>query len=143
AALVLLGGLAQSYYFDGHGPKRAGTRLLFTNPKYSYPSTIRPCADGYVHAHSNNRHIDLLAALMPDRGLEELLETPNGNADAIDAVMDAWLADRDRFEVVRRAQELRLPFTEVLTPDEALRDPHLAERGFFVEIDHPVAPRIP
>jgi formyl-CoA transferase len=142
AALFLLGGLAQSYHFDGHVAQRAGTRLLYTNPKYAYPSTIRPCRDGYVHAHSNNRHIDLLAALMPDVGLEPLLSEPMGNADAIDACMDRWLAERDRVEVVRLAQELRLPFTEVLTPAETLADEHLSERGALVEVDHPAAPRL-
>ncbi len=143
AALMLLGGLAQGYHFDGHVPVRAGARLLFTNPKYSYPSTLRPCLDGWVHAHSNNRHLDLLAVLMPDMGLDELMDTPNGNADAIDATMDKWLADKGKFEIVRMAQELRLPFTEVLTPAEILGDAHLEERGFLVEVDHPVAPRVP
>jgi crotonobetainyl-CoA:carnitine CoA-transferase CaiB-like acyl-CoA transferase len=142
AALILLGGLAQTYYFDGHVPTRAGARLLFTNPTYSYPSTLRPCKDGWVHVHSNNRNADLLAALMPGMGLEELLDTPNGNADAIDAIMDRWLADKDRTEAVRLAQELRLPFTEVLTPEETLRDAHLEARGALVEVDHPIAPRI-
>ncbi len=142
AALFLLGGVAQAYHFDGIVPRRAGARLMFTNPRYAYPSTIRPCKDGYVHAHSNNRHIDLLAALMPDAGLEPLLDTPMGNADAIDAAMDGWLAEHDKFDVVRRAQELRLPFTEVLTPEEILRDPHLAARGFLVEIAHPAAPAL-
>ena len=140
AALFLLGGVAQIYHFDHQLPVRRGARLMFSNPDYPYPSTVRRCLDGYVHAHSNNRNPDLLAVLMPDIGLEDLLDTPNGNADAIDAAMDAWMADKDKFEVVRRAQELRLPFTEVLTPAEILSDPHLEARDFLVEVEHPVAP---
>jgi crotonobetainyl-CoA:carnitine CoA-transferase CaiB-like acyl-CoA transferase len=140
AALFLLGGVAQIFHFDGTIPVRHGARLMFTNPQYPYPSTIRPCLDGYVHAHSNNRHIDLLAVLMPGVGLEHLLDAPMGNADAIDACMDAWLADKSKFDVVRLAQELRLPFTEVLTPEEILNDPHLEARHFLVELPHPVAP---
>ena len=140
AALFLLGGVAQIYHFEREIPVRRGARLMFSNPQYPYPSTIRPCMDGYVHAHSNNRHADLLAVLMSGMGIEELLDAPMGNADAIDAAMDAWMADKDKFEVVRRAQELRLPFTEVLTPAEILSDPHLEDRDFLVEIEHPVAP---
>ncbi len=140
AAMFLLGGVAQIYHFDHQLPVRRGTRLMFTNPNYSYPSTIRPCMGGYVHAHSNNRNADLLAALMPGMGIEDYLDTPMGNADKLDELMDAWMADKDKFEVVRRAQELRLPFTEVLTPEEILNDPHLEEREFLVEIEHPVAP---
>lgn len=140
AALFLLGGVAQNYHFDRNLLIRRGARLMFVNPNYAYPSTIRPCRDGYVHAHSNNRSPDLLAVLMPDVGLEDLLDTPMGNADEIDAAMDLWMSDKDKFEVVRLAQELRLPFTEVLTPKEILSDAHLESRNFLVEIDHPVAP---
>ncbi|MBM3138625.1 MAG: CoA transferase [Chloroflexi bacterium] len=142
AALFLLGGMAQTYHFDGRVSKRVGARLTYANPLYPYPSTIRPCRGGYVHAHSNNRHIDLLAALMQGVGMEALLDRPMGNADAIDEAMDRWMAEKDKFEVVRLAQEMRLPFTEVLTPDEVIRDPHLEARGFFVELEHPAAPGV-
>jgi len=142
AALFLLGGLAQGYQFDGHVPVRAGARLLFNNPRYPYPSTLRPCRDGHVHAHSNNRHIDLLAVLMEDPRIDALMETPMANADGIDALMDEWLARYDRDEVVRRAQQLRLPFTAVREPLEVLRDAHLEERGFFAAVDHPRAGRV-
>ena len=142
AALFLLGGPAQTYFFDGRVAQRNGTRLLVTNPAYAYPSTVRPCLDGYIHAHSNNRHMDLLAALMEDERIEQLMDAPMGNADEIDERMDRWLAGKDKFEAVRRAQEMRLPFTEVLTPDEVLRDPHLEQRGFFEAVDHPGAGRV-
>ncbi|MDA0352689.1 MAG: CoA transferase [Chloroflexi bacterium] len=142
AAMFLLGGVAQIYEYDREIPVRRGARLMFSNPQYPYPSTIRPCMDGYVHAHSNNRNADLLAALMPGMGIEDFLDAPMGNADEIDARMDAWMADKDKFEVVRRAQELRLPFTEVLTPAEILSDPHLEAREFIVELNHPAAPEV-
>jgi crotonobetainyl-CoA:carnitine CoA-transferase CaiB-like acyl-CoA transferase len=142
AAMFLLGGVAQIYQYDGVIPMRRGARLMFSNPQYPYPSTIRPCKDGYVHAHSNNRNADLLAALMPGMGIEDFLDAPMGNADEIDARMDAWMADKDKFEVVRRAQELRLPFTEVLTPEEILGDPHLEARDFLVALQHPAAPSV-
>jgi len=140
AAVTLSGGAVQMYHFSGKMLPRTGARLLSANPVYAYPSTIRPCADGYVHAHSNNRHIDLLAVLMPGRGLEELLVTPMGNADLIDEAMDPWLADKTKTEIVKLAQELRLPFTEVFTPEEILDDPHLEARGFLVDLEHPLAP---
>ena len=138
-ALFLLGGPAQTYYFDGDVISRKGARLLHSNPQYTYPSTVRPCKDGHIHAHSNNRHPDLLAVLLEDPVVDDLMDTPMGNADEIDRRMDAWLAQHDKFEVVRRAQELRLPFTEVLTPRETLNDAHLADRQFFQQIEHPEA----
>ncbi|MER3421486.1 MAG: hypothetical protein C4290_13615, partial [Chloroflexota bacterium] len=141
AGTFLLGGVEQSAYFYGTVVRRNGTRLLGFAPQHPYPSTIRPCKDGYVHCHSNNRYLDLLGALIPHPRLldPELLAAMTGHADEIDAIMDAWLADKDRREVVRRAQELRLPFTEVMTPGEVLADPHHWERGSFVTVEHPGA----
>jgi crotonobetainyl-CoA:carnitine CoA-transferase CaiB-like acyl-CoA transferase len=139
AALFLLGGPAQTYHFDHKVTHRNSTRLLNPNPFFPYPSTLRPCKDGYIHAHGNYGHPDLLAVLMEDPSLDDLMDQAMGNATEIDEKMDVWLANYDKFEVVRRAQELRIPFTEVLTPVEALNDPHLKERGFFVDVEHPEA----
>jgi crotonobetainyl-CoA:carnitine CoA-transferase CaiB-like acyl-CoA transferase len=141
AATFMLGGVDQAAYFYGRVARRNGTRLLGFPPEHSYPSTIRPCRDGYVHAHSNNRFLDLLAALIPEpRLLEpELLATMMGHADEIDAIMDRWLASRDRRDVVAQAQQLRLPFTEVLAPGEVMADAAHRARGSFVTVEHPVA----
>jgi crotonobetainyl-CoA:carnitine CoA-transferase CaiB-like acyl-CoA transferase len=124
--------------------RRNGTRLLGFPPQHSYPSTIRPCKDGYVHVHSNNRHLDLLGALIGHPRLldPEVLGAMMGHADEIDAIVDEWLADRTREEAVALAQAMRLPFTEVRTPAEVLADPHHRERGSFVTIDHPGAGRL-
>ena len=141
ASTFLLGGVEQNAYFHGKVARRNGTRLLGFPAHHSYPSTIRPCADGYVHCHSNNRYLDLLSALIPHPRLTapDLLETMMGHADEIDAIMDEWLADKTRREIVKRAQELRLPFTEVMEPGEVMADEHHKERGSFVTIDHPGA----
>lgn len=141
AATFLLGGVEQGAHFYGRVARRNGTRLLGFPPEHSYPSTIRPCRDGYVHCHSNNRYLDLLGALIPNARLgdPEVLATMMGHADEVDAIMDEWLAERERDEIVRAAQELRLPFTEVRTPAEVLREPHHLERGSFVTVTHPVA----
>lgn len=141
AATFMLGGVEQGAHFYGRIARRNGTRLLGFPPEHSYPSTIRPCRDGYVHCHSNNRYLDLLGALIPHPRLAdpEVLATMMGHADEVDAIMDEWLADKDRDEIVRTAQELRLPFTEVRTPSEVLTEPHHLERGSFVSVDHPGA----
>jgi crotonobetainyl-CoA:carnitine CoA-transferase CaiB-like acyl-CoA transferase len=141
SATFLLGGVEQNAYFYGNVARRNGARLLGFPSRYSYPSTMRPCKDGFVHAHSNNRHLDLLGALIPDpRLLEpELLDAMMGHADEIDAIMDEWLAEKTRSEVVAQAQELRLPFTEVLEPGEVMAEPHHRERASFVTIEHPGA----
>lgn len=128
-------------HFYGKAITRAGNRLSNADPGQSYPSTIRPCQDGWVHAHNNVRHNDLLGVLMDSERLQdpELLATPAGHANEIDAIMDDWLATRDRSEVVRLAQQIRLPFTEVFAPYETMQNEQLIDRGALLEIDHPVA----
>lgn len=139
AGTFLIGGVEQNAHFFGTVAKRNGTRLMGFPPQHSYPSTIRPCADGFVHAHSHARYPDLLGVMIPHPRLAdpEVLRTLTGHADEIDAIMDEWLADKDRDTVVELAQSLRLPFTEVRLPGEVLREAHHRERGSFVEVQHP------
>ncbi|WP_343388369.1 CoA transferase [Candidatus Amarobacter glycogenicus] len=139
AATFLLGAVEQGAHFYGRIHRRNGTRLLGFPPEHSYPSTIRPCADGYVHCHSNNRFLDLLGVLIPHPRLAapDLLSSMMGHADEVDAIMDEWLADKTREAIVSSAQELRLPFTEVREPGEVMSEPHHRERGSFVTIEHP------
>ncbi len=141
AGSFLLGGVEQQAHTWGRVIRRSGTRLLGTIPEHPYPSTIRPCKDGYVHCHSNNRHRDLLGALIPHpRLLEpEVIAEMTGHADEIDAIMDEWLADKERRDIVEEAQALRLPFTEVFVPGEVMHDPRHLERESFVEVEHPGA----
>lgn len=131
-------------HFYGKAITRAGNRLSNADPGQGYPSTIRPCQDGWVHAHNNFRHPDLLGVLMDSERLCEpdLIDTPSGHADEIDAIMDAWLATRDRSEIVPLAQEMRLPFTEVFAPHEALQNEQLIARGALMDVDHPVVGRL-
>ncbi len=143
AACFALGGPPQLAWWFDRTLKRNGTRLIGVGGRHPYPSTLRPCADGWVHAHSNNRNPELLAALVGDQWLAspEVLDAMTDRADEIDAVVDRWLADKTKWQAVAAAQEMRLPFTEVLTPAELLedREGHLRSRGELVEVEHPVA----
>jgi len=141
AGTFMLGAVEQRAHFFGQIIRRNGTRLLGFPPEQPYPSTIRPCRDGFVHCHANNRHRDMLGMLIPNSRLLEpdLIARMLGHADEIDAIMDEWLATRDRREIVAAAQELRLPFTEVLEPGEVMAEAHHRERGSFVRVEHPAA----
>jgi crotonobetainyl-CoA:carnitine CoA-transferase CaiB-like acyl-CoA transferase len=138
-----------SFFYDEE-PARVGNRLANLDPKLFYPSTLRPCKDGWVHAHNNVRNPELLEVLTGDSRLSdpELTATPKGHADQIDAILDRWLADKSKRDVVEEAQTLRVPFTEVLEPREVVVDPHLTFRSAFVELEHPatgkaMVPRAP
>jgi crotonobetainyl-CoA:carnitine CoA-transferase CaiB-like acyl-CoA transferase len=119
--------------------RRDGNRHPTQNPNHHYPTTSLPCRDGWVHLHYPSSGNDLIAMLLeiPQLLESDLAEAPRGHADEIDALCLPWLAEHDKFEIVQHAQELRLPFTEVLSPQEILDDPQHAARGYFVDVDHP------
>jgi len=129
------------YLNSGEIGHRVGARLTSTRPTAAYPSTILPCKGGFVHVHHAPADITLLGVLIEDPRFSspEVLDTPRGHADEIDAALTKWLADYDKYEAVRRGQELRHPFTMVLTPGDLPTDPQFVDRDFFVELEHPIA----
>jgi crotonobetainyl-CoA:carnitine CoA-transferase CaiB-like acyl-CoA transferase len=133
------------YLNNGVVYRRVGARLLSDSPRAMYPSTILPCKDGFIHAHYAPADPALLGVLTEDERLgdPDLWETPRAFADEIDERLSAWLSRYDKFEAVRRAQELRHPFTEVLDPSDLFRDEQFQSRGFFAELHHPVAGSVP
>ena len=141
AVAFLLGGGYQHAWFSDREPVRNGARLVGFGDGHLYPSTIRPCADGWVHAHCNNRYPEAMAVLFDQPRLAEpdLLEHLMGCADEVDELMAPMLMETPRREVVRRAQELRIPFTEVLAPSEVMADVdgHHQSRDFWQGTQHP------
>jgi crotonobetainyl-CoA:carnitine CoA-transferase CaiB-like acyl-CoA transferase len=152
ASAFLTGGAIARAHFFGRESTRNGSRPVGFPPEYLYPSVVRSCArdehgdPGWVYVHRHNRFPDLVAALTEQPRLAEpdLLAQPLGHADETDALIDAWLAKRDKWSAVREAQELRVPFTEVLTPREVVEDRlgQLTARGALVDVDHPVAGQV-
>ena len=141
ALAFLLGGGYQHAWFSDSEPKRNGARLVGFGPGHLYPSTIRPCADGWVHAHCNNRYPEAMAVLFdePRLAAPDLLAELMGRADEVDELMAPVLMRTPRREVVKRAQELRIPFTEVLAPSEVMADAdgHHASRDFWQSTEDP------
>jgi crotonobetainyl-CoA:carnitine CoA-transferase CaiB-like acyl-CoA transferase len=86
----------------------------------------------------------LLEILAPD-GLDAPLRDPALGAPerraefrrALEAAVTAFAARHDADEVYRTGQAQGLPWAPIRTPDETLDDPHLHDRGFFVDVAHP------
>ena len=59
--------------------------------------------------------------------------------DLLDELINQWTGQRDHYAVMRLLQNAGIACGPVLTGKEILSEPHLKERGFFVEITHPDA----
>ena len=59
------------------------------------------------------------------------------NADALDALIGAWTAPRDAFELQEALQAAGVPASKVNDARDLHEDPQLAHRGHFVTLDHP------
>ena len=59
------------------------------------------------------------------------------HAEALFDELDRWAANYTVAELYEGAQIRRLPYAAVRPPEALLDDPHLANRGFFVPIEHP------
>ncbi len=130
------------YTYGGLVKRRSGNRYEST-----YPVTIYPCRDGHVAlSASSPLQQELLYALV---GKPELKDDPRfidpldrlDNADALDAELMPWFAERTRQEIFHTCSQWRIPCAPVTAPHELLDDPHFAARDFWVEVENPLAGR--
>ena len=59
------------------------------------------------------------------------------NEDELDSVITRWTSERDRWEAAELLQRAGVAAMPTLTNKDLARDPHLRERGFLVELEHP------
>jgi crotonobetainyl-CoA:carnitine CoA-transferase CaiB-like acyl-CoA transferase len=59
------------------------------------------------------------------------------NEDALEAILSAWAADRDAFEIEQRLQAAGVPAHVVADTAEVVADAQLAHLGHFVRMPHP------
>ncbi len=63
--------------------------------------------------------------------------TRQRHQEELDRIISAWTIQHTDYEVMHRLQMLGVPATAVLDNSQIVRDPHLKERGFCVEDNHP------
>ncbi len=59
------------------------------------------------------------------------------NEDALEQILTAWTATREKWEVTRTLQAVGVAAFPSMTSKDLVGDPHLNERGFFVRLPHP------
>ena len=87
-----------------------------------------------------NRLVQLLE--MPELGEDSRFLTPAlrmQNRDELSNIVMPWLMTQNKRDIAEKAQAIGLNATPVFDIGEVAEDRHNKERGFFVEIEHPVA----
>ncbi len=123
-------------------------RRVRENMRSILPNGVYPTSDGYVQFAGVQPNWWERVCLMIDRAEmaadphfinpENFYQNPERRAE-VDAVVLEWTLQRTKRAVMERAQEFGYLAGAVNTMEDVFQDRHLKERGFFVEVDHPVA----
>ena len=123
--------------------ERAGNR----HPVGIHPLALYPCKDGYVSISvaTPDQYDNLM--LLIER--PDLLDEPRyadrherwNLADEFDEILLPWLMEHTADEIVRRAQELRIPSGRLNDCCQLITDPQLSARDFWINVEHPHAGR--
>ena len=60
------------------------------------------------------------------------------NQEELDPIISAWTADKDYYAVTEMLQAAQVAASPSFSSEGLFKDPHLQERGFFQQLDHPV-----
>jgi formyl-CoA transferase len=129
-------------YVSGKPAARQGNRSVA-----AAPSNIYRCSPGgpndYVFIHCAT--VEMWKSLTRIIGRPELGADPRYEdrrdrvqfVEEIDAMIEDWTAKRPKHEVLSIIAGAGVPCGAVLDSAEVLSDPHLRQRGFITELEHP------
>jgi crotonobetainyl-CoA:carnitine CoA-transferase CaiB-like acyl-CoA transferase len=131
-------------------------RRFYSRHVFGYPMDIMPSQDGHVVVIPGSQGfprplteegVSAMSLLLEDIELDQhplfqAMQERYTRWQEMDKLLLPWLTTHTSRQIVETAQELRMPFALVPTAEDLLEDKHLAERGFFVDIDHPQAGKL-
>lgn len=126
------------YFSEKVTPKRMGS--LFWNQLFH----ISPCKDGFIQLTLFEKW-ETLVEWMDSEGMSEDLRDGSWkdeeyrlrHLDHIIEVLERWTKTHTTNELFELGQLMGFPWAPVHTPKEILESPHLREREFFVDTEHP------
>ncbi len=112
------------------------------------PGRIFPCKDGYVHILTIRPNhwqgfLEVVKKASPDVSMiigDEWYDVGfrNNNVDIIDALVTEFTMAHNKMEITELCQAKEVPCTPVNTTADFSKDPHIQERDFFIQVEHPV-----
>jgi CoA:oxalate CoA-transferase len=113
-------------------------------PIHGYPiGYSSPCRDGWISLTPGIGGAPNMATLIERPELKDnpLFSKPAARMaepEEFSAIIQPWMKGHDKREIAKKAQELRLAFTPVLTNEELLQDEQLKAREYFNSFYHPI-----
>jgi crotonobetainyl-CoA:carnitine CoA-transferase CaiB-like acyl-CoA transferase len=138
-AMLLPEGLME-YAMNGTQPERNGSRDPYMAPH------------GVFRCKGNDRWVSLavrdegewqrfcVTIGQPGLATDVRFKTLAGrkeNEDALEQIVNAWTQERSAEEATQRLQQAGIPSYPSLDGKDMLANPHVAARGYFVELEHP------
>jgi len=140
AVLWIQMNITTTYSYSGGIWKRHGGHSTM-----NHPQGLFECKDGIIG-------VNVLYYVEWDRfaefvGHPEWLQDPRfatpvlraQNRAAMDEILKPWLLERTRQELFESAQRAKIPFALVNEPADLVASPQLQARGFWENVEHPVA----
>jgi crotonobetainyl-CoA:carnitine CoA-transferase CaiB-like acyl-CoA transferase len=122
----------------------AGYRPMGNRDPRWAPHNLYRCAgeDAWIAiACTQESHWSALAEEMGQPGLARDacfrdVAARKANEDALDALIAAWVAPQERWELTRRLQKRAIPAFPSLSAKDLVEDEHLQARGYFARLPH-------
>jgi crotonobetainyl-CoA:carnitine CoA-transferase CaiB-like acyl-CoA transferase len=129
----------------GISKTRIGNRDRYAAPG----NTFRTRGNDWVHfVVTGEQKFQSFAAAMERRDLpvDPRFESNSArmkNADEIEAIVGAWVGSLSTEETIARLNKAGIPNAKIATLDEVVENPQLRHRGQIIEMEHPIAGKIP
>ena len=143
-ATLLTGYHLPTFIYRGIAGSRSGNRMRLG----LFPNCVLPCRDGYVcidapQLEQYQRFLNLLGNpdWMDNPRYRDRRAMSDRYPEEAESLIAPWFMEHSKDEILQLCLENRIPCAPVLTMDEALASPHLEEREWFREVEHPQAGR--
>ncbi len=112
-----------------------------------FPAGVMPTEDGYVNLATMPLWLPRMLTTLGDPDLAGRYADPGFLVDPelpemADTAILTWTITRTRQAAMEEAQANGWPVLAVNLPVDVLADPHFAERGFWVDVEHPTLGRV-
>ncbi len=146
---------ADEYNAAMYGFQGAIRRRFYSRHVFGYPMDIMACKDGHIvvipgaagfpqRGLPQDGAVSPMALLMGNIEMDQQPLFQSGQERMIrwrevDELLQPWLDEHTKEEIVELAQALRMPFAHVPTVQDLVESEHLQARRFFQKIGHPRA----